>query len=69
MAATNLCVAIFRLTLVREPMQTARYFEEDSWENGSQTVMVVISRVWFQVGLWGKAEGLDLLQPFPTTEL
>lgn len=51
MATTNLCVAIFRLTLVREPMQTVRYFEEDFWENDSQTV-VVISRAWSQLGLW-----------------
>lgn len=37
MAATNFCVAIFRVILVREPMQTVRYPEEDFWENGSQT--------------------------------
>lgn len=29
MATTNLCVAIFRVNLVREPMQTARNPEED----------------------------------------
>lgn len=29
MAATNLCVAIFRVNLMRESMQTARYPEED----------------------------------------
>lgn len=52
MATTNLCVAIFRLTLKREPMQTVRYFEEDFWENNSQTVMVAISRAWSQVELW-----------------
>lgn len=36
MATTNLCVAIFREILVRETIQTARYPEEDFWENGSQ---------------------------------
>lgn len=34
---TNLCVAVFRVTLVREPMQIARYPEEDFWRKGLQT--------------------------------
>lgn len=37
MATTNLGVAIFRVILGRETVQTAWYPKEDFWENGSQT--------------------------------